>query len=103
MAHLQVIVDGQTKYDGDVDDVILPSRPELFPDALRATAGQTPSPLARLTMLTALIEVFRRAMESPMLQPIEVEVVTHGPGRFTMAAEMTLPTLDPSSGGTVGQ
>lgn len=92
MAHLQVLVDGETKYDGEVDDVVLPSRPEMFPEALTATAGQTPTPLAKLTILTALIEVMRRALESPMLQPISVEVVTHGMGQATIAVDMTLPS-----------
>lgn len=92
MAHMQVIVDGKTTFEGDVDDVVLPSRPEMYPDALRAQPGVQPSPLARIAMLTALVELLRRTLESPMLQPIEVDLQTHGMGKFTLAVEMDLPT-----------
>lgn len=92
MPHLQVAVDGVVTFEGDVPDVILPSRPELFPDALRAQPGVPPTPLARVAMLTALVELLRRTLESPMLQPIEVDVQTHGIGRFTLAAVMELPS-----------
>lgn len=92
MAHMQVIVDGTTTFEGDVDDVVLPSRPELYPETLRMQPGVPPSPLARIAMLTALVELLRRTLESPMLQPIDVEVQTHGMGRFTLAVAMELPT-----------
>ena len=91
MAHLEIRIDGTTTFDGQVPDVMLPSRPELFPEALRPAPGQPPTPLARLTLLTALIEVMRRGLESPMLQPIDVEVLTHGLGKATIAVEMTMP------------
>lgn len=84
MARLVVTVDGQTAYEGDVDPIILPSRPELYPDVLRPQPGQPPTPLARLMMVTALIEVLRRTAESPMLQPVTVDITTHGPGRATI-------------------
>ena len=90
-SRLQIIVDGQTAYEGDVDPIILPSRPAMFPDAIRATSEQ-PTPLAKLMMLTALIELVRRALESPMLQPAEVDIQTHGMGRVTIAIELDLPT-----------
>lgn len=92
MAHMQVIVDGTTTFEGDVDDVVLPPRPELYPDALTARPGVPPSPLARIAILTALVELLRRTLENPMLQPIDVEVQTHGMGKFTMAVEMELPS-----------
>ena len=92
MPHMQVLVDGKTTFEGEVDDVVLPSRPELFPQAMRMQPGVPPSPLARIAMLTALVELLRRTLESPMLQPIEVDVQTHGMGRFTMAVAMDLPT-----------
>lgn len=92
MAHMQVIVDGQTTFEGEVDEVVLPTRPEMYPEAMRMTPGVPPSPLARIAMLTALVELLRRTLESPMLQPIEVEVLTHGMGKFTMAVDMQLPT-----------
>lgn len=92
MAHMQVIVDGVTTFEGDVDDVVLPSRPELYPEALSARPGVPPTPLARIAILTALVELLRRTLENPMLQPIQVEVQTHGMGKFTMAVEMELPT-----------
>lgn len=89
---MQVIVDGKTTFEGDVDDVVLPSRPELYPEALRARPGTPPSPLARIAMLTALVELVRRTLESPLLQPIEVDLQTHGMGKFTLAVQMDLPT-----------
>lgn len=88
MAHLEIRVDGKTTYDGEVPDVVLPSRPELFPEALRPAPGQPPTPLARLTLLTALIEVMRRGLESPALQPISVEVTTQGMGQALIAVDM---------------
>jgi len=29
MAHMQVIVDGETTFEGDVDDVVLPTSPQM--------------------------------------------------------------------------
>jgi len=92
MPTLKVLVDDRVTFEGEVDEVVLPSRPELYPQALRPTPGQPPPPLARITMLTALVDLMRRTMESPMLQPIEVEIQTHGMGRFTMAVQMDLGT-----------
>jgi len=92
MAHMQVIVDGETTFEGDVDDVVLPTSPQMYPDALRMRPGVPPTPLARIAMLTALVELLRRTLESPMLQPIEVEVQTHGMGKVTMAVDMRMPS-----------
>lgn len=92
MAHLEVYVNGERTFDGHVDDVVLPSNPADYPTALRPQPGQAPTPLARITMLTALIELLRRTLESPLLQPIDVDVQTHGIGRFTLAAAMELPS-----------
>ena len=88
MSRLVVTVDGQTAYEGDVDPIVLPSRPELYPEALRPQPGQPPAPLARLLMLTALLEVMRRTAESPTLQPCTVDITTHGTGRATIAIEL---------------
>lgn len=90
MALLEVRVDGEVKFSGEVDDVVLPSRPEMYPQALRATPGAPPTPLARITMLTALIDLMRRAFESPLLAPCEVEVLTHGMGKATIAIALEL-------------
>ena len=42
-------------------------------------------------MLTALVELMRRTMESPLLQPIDVDIQTHGMGRVSIAAALQLP------------
>lgn len=91
MPHLLIAVDGDTRYEGEIPDIILPADPAMIPEAMRSQPGQPPTPLARLTMLTAIIEVMRRALESPMFNPIEVEVKTHGAGKATIAIDMTLP------------
>jgi len=91
MAHLQIYVDGKATYDGHVDDIVLPADPAEYPTILRPQPGQAPTPLARITMLTALVELMRRTMESPLLQPIDVDIQTHGMGRVSIAAALQLP------------
>ena len=95
MAHLEVRVDGETRYDGEVSDIALPSLPEQFPTALGypgLAPGQTAPPLAKLTILTALVEVIRRAIgESPLMQPAQVQVQSRGMGRVTVLIDLELP------------
>ena len=88
MSRLQVLVDGVTAYDGEVDPIVLPTRPELYPQSVRPQPGQQPPPLAKLMMLTALIEVIRQAIESPMLEPATVDITTRGMGRATLDIDM---------------
>lgn len=97
MPHIQVIVDGETRYEGDVPDTGIPSRPELFPRALGQDlpANTPPPPLAKLTMLTGVVEVLRRALTSPMLNA-RVDVQPRGMGCMTI--EVDMPTMiDPDA------
>lgn len=94
MPQLLIAVDGQTRYEGHVPDVVLPSDPAMIPEALRGEPGQPPTPLARLTLLTAMIEILRRGLESPMLQPITVDVATAGMGKATITVVMDLPDAE---------
>lgn len=100
MSHLHVAVDGETKYDGEVQDWVLPSQPDLYPAALRAQADPNakPSPLAKLLMLTALTELMRRTLESPMLQPLDVELRPRGMGCFTLTVNMPNPMANANNG-----
>ena len=91
MPHIAITVDGQTRYEGDVPDIVLPNDPAMIPAAMRGEPGQPPTPLAKLTMMTAVIEILRRALESPMFAPCTVEVRTHGMGKASIAVDMELP------------
>lgn len=91
MPTLEVRVDGQVAFTGEVPEVVLPQRPELYPQVLRPQSGTAPTPLARIMMLTALLDLMRRALESPMLQPVQVEIMTHGVGQATIAVALDLP------------
>lgn len=89
MPHLQVLVDGETRYDGDVPEWTLPSRPEYFPAALQAEGDPSAptTPLARLFLITALIELMRATLiRHPRLGLREdsVTVKTGAPGQFTL-------------------
>lgn len=87
MAELHVTVDGQTAYRGHVDPIILPSRPELYPDAIKPTPGQPAPPLAKVLMLTALIEVMRRTLENPMLGA-QFDIETRGMGKASILIDL---------------
>jgi hypothetical protein len=99
MPHLQVLVDGEIRYEGEVAEQYLPSQPSMFPKALGAAGGPntSPTPLAKLMMLTALIELVRKALESPMLQPLNVDIETRGMG----CATITIDTPQPPSRGPI--
>lgn len=95
MPHIQVLIDGETRYEGDVPDTVIPSRPELFPTALgQGLPANTPAPpLAKLTMLTGVIEVLRRALTSPMLNA-RVDVTPRAMGCITITVDMPIPTQE---------
>jgi hypothetical protein len=74
----------------------------MFPRALGAPGttgpGQPPTPLAKLFMLTTVIELIVTLLESPMLGPLNVEVQKRGPGCFTLLCDsppINLDTLTP--------
>jgi hypothetical protein len=90
MPKLTVLVDDETAFEGQVPQWTLPTYPEQFPNALQSQPGMKPPPLAKLMMLTALIEVFRRALNNQNFQPISVDVKTQQPGSFTMLVEMAM-------------
>lgn len=58
MPRLQVLVDGQPMYDGDVPQWTLPTMPTSFPDALNSNGSPT-TPLARIMFIRALLELFK--------------------------------------------
>lgn len=97
MAHLQYIVNGDTVFEGDVPDAIIPSRPELFPKALALPGSGVdpsaePTPLARLTILTSFIRLMCMALEqSPQLAPITAQPKFHDIGQATIEINMHLP------------
>lgn len=90
MPKLTVLVDDETAFEGQVPEWTLPTYPEQFPNALQPQPGMKPPPLAKLMMLTALIEVFRRALNNQNFQPISVDVKTQQPGSFVMSVDMAM-------------
>lgn len=92
MAHMQVIVDGTTTFEGEVGEVAsLPSVGDMEPQTAKFI-GSLPEWQVRIIMLTAIVEAVRRALESPVLKPIDVDIRTHGTGKVTIAIDMQLPT-----------
>lgn len=91
MPRLEILVDGEKQFDGDVPQALLPSRPELFPKALGQDTpqGTPPPPLAKLTALTGLVEVMRRAFTHPMLGA-HVQVTTRDMGCLTIDIDLPL-------------
>lgn len=89
MPHLTVLIDGQESFSGDVPEWTLPSRPEFFPAALQAEGNPNAptTPLARLFLITALIELMRATLiNHPRLglRPDAVTITTGTPGQFTL-------------------
>lgn len=89
MPWLEVWVEGDKRFAGDVPEWTLPSRPEHFPAALQAEGDPTAptTPLARLFLITALIELMRNTLiHHPRLglNPDAVTITTHQPGTFTL-------------------
>lgn len=98
MSHLQVLVDGEERFSGEVPTAYLPKRPEMFPRALGVT-GQTSTPLQlmplqRIMLLTGMISGFVKALESPMMQPLAVQVEPRGVGCFTITVDGPAVTVD---------
>lgn len=92
MAHMQVIVDGRVTFEGDVGEVAsLPTVGDMEPQTAKFI-GSLPEWQVRLVILTAIVEAVRKALDSPVLKPIDVDIRTHGMGKVTMAIEMELPT-----------
>lgn len=91
MARLQVIVDGEQRFDGQVPDSYLPSRPDAFPRALGAAGtlrpGEQPPPLARLFQLTIAVGILERLCEGPMIGVTPV-IRPRGPGQLTIAIDL---------------
>lgn len=96
MTHLTVIVDGITKLDEEVPAAAIPSRPQLFPQAMGygAQPGQPLPYLARLSAITALIEVLQQVANSPQMQPMSMEVTRHGMGKATVVLEIPEPPVE---------
>jgi hypothetical protein len=86
MAHMRVEIDGQERFNGEVPNAYLPENPSMFPKALGAPGhtGAAPTPLAKLFMLTAVVELCRKMLEAPMIGPIDVTVTPRGPGCGTI-------------------
>jgi hypothetical protein len=99
MSHLQVLVDGEEKFSGEVPTRYLPQRPEAFPRALGVDGQATASPhqllpLQRLMLLTGMISGFVKALESPMMQPLDVQVEPRGVGSFTITVDGPEANMD---------
>lgn len=88
MARLEIRVNDRTYWQADSPDIPLPDASELIPAAMRQAPGEPPTPLARLTALTALVDSFRRLMESSVFQPISIDIQTAGMGRMVIGIEM---------------
>ena len=78
MAKLEVIVDGVTKYEGDVPESYLPKYPTAFPQALGAAGPPSPGapvpPLARVYLLGVLGPALAEMLDkTPMIQPIDAK------------------------------
>lgn len=91
MALMQVIVDGTVTFEGQVADMAATPF-DSMPDDITKHIGSLPPSQVRIIILTALIESVRRALESPVLKPIEVDIQTHGMGKVTMAVDMGMPS-----------
>lgn len=96
MTHLKIIVDGVTKLDEEVPAAAIPSRPQLFPQAMGcgATPGQPLPYLARLSAITAIIEVLQQLANAPQMQPMSMEVTRHGMGKATVVLEIPEPPVE---------
>jgi hypothetical protein len=94
MPRLQVIVDGETRFDQDVPDRYLPAENKDYAKALGVLDQSHVTPLMRLGALTNVIELMRRVLQShPHLKPCDVSVITHGPGKATIDIDMAMPSL----------
>ena len=105
MPRLTVIVDappdyrppeGFTKLDEQVPAAAIPSRPQLFPQAMGygAPAGQPLPYLARLSAITAIVEVLQQLANSPQMQPMSMDVTRHGMGKATVVLEIPQPPVE---------
>lgn len=96
MTHLKIIVDGVTKLDEEVPAAAIPSRPQLFPQAMGygAAPGQPLPYLARLSAVTAIIEVLQQVANSPQMQPMSMDVTRHGMGKATVVLEIPEPPVE---------
>ena len=96
MTHLKIIVDGVTKLDEEVPTAAIPSQPRMFPRAMGigATPGQPLPYLARLSAITAIIEVLQQVANSPQMQPMSMEVTRHGMGKATVVLEIPEPPVE---------
>jgi hypothetical protein len=76
MARLEVIVDGVTKYEGEVPDSYLPKYPSAFPQALGAAGPIQPAhPVMRGALIGALGPAVAGFIEQiPELQPITADL-----------------------------
>lgn len=103
MPRLQVIVDGETRFDQNVPENYVPAKPDSYPRALGVNGAvdmtAPPTPLMRLGALTNVIELMRRVLQThPHLKPCDVTVTTHGPGKATIDINMAM--LEPGNADT---
>jgi hypothetical protein len=91
MARLTIAIDGETKFDEDVEEWMLPQRPDAIRNAIPRQADgwvQKPAPWMKALMIVA----FGKAMEqqlsqSPVLQPLITSIETRATG-YTLHVDM---------------
>lgn len=95
MARLQIIVDGDTKFDEDVENWQLPTRPESIRGAIPNQAdGFTtkPAPWMKALMVVQLATLLERTMrDHPLLQPLDIDLQTRGTG-YTLSVDIPAPS-----------
>jgi len=94
MSHLQIIVDGESMFDGEVGEWALPPRPDRIPAALRSQLNPNakPAPWMKFMLLAMLGKALAdNVLRDPRLQPLDVELTTR-PSGWTIGVDIPEPT-----------
>lgn len=107
MARLQIIVDGETKYDEDVAEWQLPpDRPESIRNSIPSQGDgwtRKPAPWMKAFMIVAFGKAMEQQLrESPILQPLNTSIETRATG-YSLHVDMPEPStgaipMGPGSG-----
>lgn len=93
MAHLQIIVGGETVYDHDAENWQLPPKPDMIGPAVRAQINPNvkPAPFMKALMVAMLAKAIKKALEDPRLHPLDIDLQTRATG-WTMSVDIPAPT-----------
>ena len=93
MSRLQIIVEGETVFDGEVGEWALPPKPDHIPAALRAQLNPNarPAPWMKFMMIAMLGKALTdNVLRDPRLQPLDVELSTR-PSGWTIGVDIPEP------------